>query len=76
MFPKIENANRTLLAMSVVDTVLIIGTYNALRSFIDGSSSHFKLGKVVHGPGILRFHDLIILQSDGFSDIIYAVGNL
>lgn len=72
LFALFKAGDLVLLELKIVANFLLTGTDHHLRKFIQSFNNNFTPGDVIHGPGVLRSHGMIILQDEDLSVSIRA----
>lgn len=55
------------IVAKIIDDMILAGVEEHANNFIKKFNSRFKLGKIIHGPGRLRFYGLNAIQHEEYS---------
>ena len=64
LFYKKEGVNLVLIVANIVDDQKVAGERDLAAQFLKSFHNRFKLVKINHGPGKLRFYGINTVQND------------
>lgn len=72
LFYLYRDKNLVLTVAKIVDGLIMTGLKSDVEMFLRRFDERFKLGTIVHGPGVLRFFGMTIEQFDDYASEIHA----
>ena len=72
LFYQMKDGKLALIVIKIVDYLLMTGEKSYMDNFIRQFNDKFQFGTVIHGPGILKFFGLTIIQNTDFSCTVHG----